>query len=75
MTAVLTPEASTLAMLMLGFGGLGLAAFFVGMNIRTGLCSYCSAPIPESDMPLVMWIAAGYSIRFCIKCQHDWWTS
>jgi hypothetical protein len=57
MTAVLTPEASTWAMLMLGFGGLGFAAFFVGMNIRTGLCSYCSAPLPESNMPLVMWNA------------------
>ena len=29
----LTPEASTWAMLMLGFGGFGLAAFSVGMKV------------------------------------------
>jgi hypothetical protein len=31
--AALTPEASTLAMLMLGFGGFGLAAFSVVMKV------------------------------------------
>jgi hypothetical protein len=31
--AALTPEASTLAMLMLGFGGFGFAAFSVGMKV------------------------------------------
>jgi hypothetical protein len=31
--AALTPEASTWAMLMLGFGGFGLAAFSVGMKV------------------------------------------
>jgi hypothetical protein len=31
--AALTPEASTLAMLMLGFAGFGLAAFSVGMKV------------------------------------------
>ena len=33
MTAALTSEASTWAMLMLGFGGFGLAAFSVGMKV------------------------------------------
>ena len=31
--AALTPEASTLAMLMLGFAGFGLATFSVGMKV------------------------------------------
>jgi hypothetical protein len=31
--AALSPEASTLAMLMLGFGGFGLATFSVGMKV------------------------------------------
>ena len=31
--AALAPEASTLAMLLLGFGGFGFAAFSVGMKV------------------------------------------
>ena len=33
LTIALTSEASTWAMLMLGFGGLGFAAFSVGMKV------------------------------------------
>jgi hypothetical protein len=33
MIAALTPETSILAMLMLGFGGFGFAAFSVGMKV------------------------------------------
>jgi hypothetical protein len=33
MIAVLTPEASTWMMLILGFGALGFAAFSVGMKV------------------------------------------
>ena len=33
MIAVLTPEASTWVMLVLGFAGLGYAAFSVGMKV------------------------------------------
>jgi hypothetical protein len=36
-------------------------------------CSYCDAPIPEDDTPLILWNAEGWCARFCLKCCADWW--
>ncbi len=36
-------------------------------------CSYCDAPIPDEDMPLILWNADGWCARFCEACQERWW--
>jgi hypothetical protein len=37
------------------------------------LCSYCSAVIPEDDVPLMMWNRESYCARFCERCMETWW--
>jgi hypothetical protein len=37
------------------------------------LCSYCSAVIPEDDVPLILSNAEGWSVRFCQKCMVEMW--
>ena len=37
------------------------------------LCSYCSAVIPEDDVPLIMSNDEGWTVRFCQKCMKDVW--
>jgi len=37
------------------------------------LCSYCSAVIPEDDVPLILSNAEGWTVRFCEKCMKDVW--
>ena len=37
------------------------------------LCSYCSAVIPEDDVPLIMSNTEGWTVRFCNKCMKDVW--
>ena len=39
----------------------------------TVLCSYCSAVVPEDDVPLILWTDKGYSARFCKLCRKTWW--
>lgn len=38
----------------------------------SALCSYCSAVIPEADVPLIMWNQGSYSARFCEACMVRW---
>jgi hypothetical protein len=42
-------------------------------SVPSALCSYCSAVIPEDSVPLVLWNAEGYSVRFCDKCMKEQW--
>ena len=37
------------------------------------LCSYCSAVIPDEDVPRILWNDNGASVRFCTKCMKDVW--
>jgi hypothetical protein len=37
------------------------------------LCSYCSASIPDSSVPLIMWTGDGWTARFCDKCTKLVW--
>lgn len=37
------------------------------------LCSYCSAVIPEDDVPLILWNDEGASVRFCTNCMESEW--
>jgi hypothetical protein len=37
------------------------------------LCSYCSAVIPDDDVPLILSNAEGWTVRFCEKCMKDVW--
>jgi hypothetical protein len=37
------------------------------------LCSYCSASIPDDEVPLMMWNSDGYAAKFCERCQDKWW--
>lgn len=39
----------------------------------SALCSYCSAVIPEDDVPLILWNAEGFSVHFCEKCMKTYW--
>jgi len=41
--------------------------------VPTVPCSYCSAVIPEDDVPLIMWNAEGWTVRFCKQCRKTWW--
>ena len=38
----------------------------------SALCSYCSAVIPDDDVPLIMWNQASYAARFCEACMVTW---
>jgi hypothetical protein len=42
-------------------------------SVPSVLCSYCSAVIPEDDVPLIMWSAEGWTVRFCKQCRKVWW--
>jgi hypothetical protein len=37
------------------------------------LCSYCSAVIPEDDVPLILSNAEGWTVRFCLQCMKKYW--
>lgn len=39
----------------------------------SALCSYCSAVIPEDDVPLIVWSEKGYCARFCETCMQTEW--
>jgi hypothetical protein len=39
----------------------------------TVLCSYCSASIPDDDVPLILWTDKGYAAHFCKQCRKTWW--
>jgi hypothetical protein len=39
----------------------------------TVLCSYCSAVIPDDDIPLILSSTQGYAARFCKQCRKTWW--
>jgi hypothetical protein len=40
---------------------------------RSALCSYCSAGIPESAVPLILWADDGRACQFCDACMVRWW--
>jgi hypothetical protein len=42
-------------------------------SVPTVLCSYCSASLPEDDVPLIMWKGDGHAAQFCETCQKRWW--
>ena len=42
-------------------------------SVPTVLCSYCSAVVPDDDIPLILWTDKGYSARFCKQCRKTWW--
>jgi len=42
-------------------------------SVRSCLCSYCSAVIPEGAMPLIMWTNDSHAAQFCLACQKAWW--
>lgn len=39
----------------------------------SALCSYCSAVIAESEVPLMFWDDKSYACQFCEKCMTEWW--
>lgn len=39
----------------------------------TELCSYCSTPFHEDEMPLILTTNAGWAARFCERCQRKYW--
>jgi hypothetical protein len=39
----------------------------------SALCSCCSAVIPESSVPLIVWAPSGAAARFCDACMQTWW--
>ena len=39
----------------------------------TVLCSYCSASIPDDDVPLILWTHRSHAARFCKRCRKTWW--
>ena len=41
--------------------------------VRSALCSYCSASIPDDSVPLMMWKDDGHAAQFCDACQLKWW--
>lgn len=42
-------------------------------SVPTVLCSYCSASIPEDDVPLILSNEDGWTVRFCDACMEKWW--
>jgi hypothetical protein len=38
----------------------------------TDTCSYCDAPLDDSDGPLILWNAAGWRAQFCDACMETW---
>jgi hypothetical protein len=40
-------------------------------SLPSVLCSYCSAAIPESSVPLIVWNQESYSARFCETCMVE----
>jgi hypothetical protein len=40
---------------------------------RSFLCSYCSAPIGEEDVPLMLTAGDGRVAQFCNDCMMKWW--
>jgi len=40
---------------------------------QSALCSYCSAGIPDDDVPLIMWRPDGAAAQFCKACRKQWW--
>lgn len=40
---------------------------------RTTTCSYCSEPLPEDGVPLILWNSTGWCAEFCESCQQKWW--
>ena len=42
-------------------------------SVPSALCSYCSAVIPEDDVPLILSNAEGWTVRFCDKCMKEIW--
>ncbi len=40
---------------------------------RTATCSYCSEPLDEDQMPLILWKESGDAAEFCERCQRRWW--
>jgi hypothetical protein len=42
-------------------------------SVPSVLCSYCSAVIPEDDVPLIVSNAKGWTVRFCRKCMKEQW--
>jgi hypothetical protein len=34
-------------------------------SVPSALCSYCSASIGDDEIPLMMWNAKGFAVRFC----------
>jgi hypothetical protein len=36
-------------------------------------CAVCDAPLPEDDVPLILWSRNGWSARFCAACQQRFW--
>jgi len=42
-------------------------------SVPSVLCSYCSAVIPEDDVPLILSNDEGWTVRFCVKCMKDQW--
>ena len=42
-------------------------------SVPSALCSYCSAVIPEDDVPLILSNAEGWTVRFCHKCMKEQW--
>lgn len=35
-------------------------------------CSYCRAPIPQDEIPLIVWRDEGQCARFCDACVANW---
>ena len=42
-------------------------------SVPSALCSYCSAVIPEDEVPLIMSNSEGWTVRFCEKCMKEIW--
>ncbi len=40
-------------------------------DVVSDTCSYCSAPIPENDIPLRMWAEDHSACVFCDDCSRD----
>lgn len=40
---------------------------------RTTRCSYCSNPLDEETVPLILWKSDGSAAEFCDACQETWW--
>ena len=40
----------------------------------TLVCSICDAPLPEDDVPLILWREDGWWCRLCDACVDKWVT-